>query len=302
MIPQSCPLCGSRAVTPYWPRVWQAPERKVYACADCRVLFVWPRLENEAENALYDGYAGHLAARGVIDSPETPEQTFNRRAPAQDYRLRVLADYLPGSGSIAEIGGGCGNFIGPLWAKGFLARAALVEPCQEHREFAADRFPGLTCVSDVTKLPPQPFDALVALHVLEHIARPASFLDLCADLLAPGGRLIIETPSSADPLLSLYDCAAYKDFYFQPMHHYIYSEETLCNLLAAHGFVPLAFEHVQRYPLSNHLAWLSKGRPGGDSNLNALLGEPCQNAYRDRLRAVRRTDTIFGVFTLTGRL
>jgi SAM-dependent methyltransferase len=301
MTPEPCPLCGATDVTPYWPRVWQSPGRAVYACAACRVLFVWPQLDPEATAALYTGYADHLAARGVIDRPETAAQTFARRAPAQGYRRRILAPYLPDGAAVAEIGGGCGNFIGPLWAEGRLSAAALVEPCPPHREFAAERFPGLVCAADVAELAPRRFDVLVALHVLEHIAQPGPFLTCCAGLLAPGGRLVLETPSAADPLLSLYDCAAYKDFYFQPMHHYVYGEDALRRLLGAHGFTALAFEHVQRYPLSNHLAWLSKGRPGGDGPLDALLGGACQDAYRERLRAARRTDTVFGIFTPTVR-
>lgn len=107
----------------------------------------------------------------------------------------------------------------------------------------------------------------------------------------------METPASTDPLLSLYACAAYKDFYFQPMHPYVYCRETLDRLFASLAFTAVAFEHAQRYPLSNHLAWLSKGRPGGDPELDALLGPECQAAYRARLRAARVTDTVFGVFT-----
>lgn len=252
---------------------------------------------NDAETtAFYDGYPEHMAARNVIATPETPEETFRRRAKLQDYRFEALLPYIP-EGSVAlEIGGGCGNFIGELLHSGRLAAASLVESCTRHLDYARNRFPGLSCLTDMASQAPASHDLIIMLHVLEHIPEPRPLLAECVRLLKPGGKIIVETPASTDPLISMYNCTAYKDFYFQPMHPYVYCQSTFDHLFSAFGFSALAFEHVQRYSLSNHLIWLSKGRPGGDTTLDALLGPECQAAYRSSLRTSSLTDTIFGIF------
>lgn len=44
---------------------------------------------------------------------------------------------------------------------------------------------------------------------------------------------------------------------------FLYNTETLAALMKKAGYKINYIKQYQRYPLSNHLYWLSKGRPGG---------------------------------------
>ena len=51
-------------------------------------------------------------------------------------------------------------------------------------------------------------------------------------------------------------------------------------------------KHVQRYPLANHLYWLSKGKPGGHKQWNFINSESLNKQYEQQLAALGMTDTI----------
>ena len=51
-------------------------------------------------------------------------------------------------------------------------------------------------------------------------------------------------------------------------------------------------KHVQRYPLSNHLYWLAKGRPGGHQKWDFLDNIKLNAEYENQLALIGKTDTI----------
>ena len=52
------------------------------------------------------------------------------------------------------------------------------------------------------------------------------------------------------------------------------------------------FEHIQRYPLSNHLYWLANGKPGGHQVWNFLDDNVLNQKYEKQLKSKGITDTI----------
>ena len=70
------------------------------------------------------------------------------------------------------------------------------------------------------------------------------------------------------------------------------------NLFSLNKFEVKEIINIQRYNLTNHLYWLSKGKPGGhkkweDMNLNSL-----NNEYKKLLINNNETDTILAVCEL----
>jgi 2-polyprenyl-3-methyl-5-hydroxy-6-metoxy-1,4-benzoquinol methylase len=89
-----------------------------------------------------------------------------------------------------------------------------------------------------------PFDAIILSDVLEHVPEPRTLLDLCADLLCPGGVLCVNVPDFEDRRLRREVRAACSGEPFtrelNPWEHLQYfSPRTLRALLSAAGFVPL---------------------------------------------------------------
>ena len=51
-------------------------------------------------------------------------------------------------------------------------------------------------------------------------------------------------------------------------------------------------KHVQRYPLSNHLYWLAKGKSNGHQKWNFLDNSKLNAEYENQLALIGKTDTI----------
>lgn len=100
-------------------------------------------------------------------------------------------------------------------------------------------------------------------HVVEHLPDPRAILKTLASMLAKNGRMVIEVPSSEDVLLTLYDSDAFQRFTYWCQHLYLFNAETLRRLAEQAGLRIVSIQQYQRYPLSNHLYWLSQDKPGG---------------------------------------
>ncbi len=77
-------------------------------------------------------------------------------------------------------------------------------------------------------------------HVLEHLDSPRRALEQARELLAPGGAILIETPTV--------DCVWFRVAprrwrQLIPDHYYFFSRATLTALLASAGLEPL--EHIK---------------------------------------------------------
>ena len=57
---------------------------------------------------------------------------------------------------------------------------------------------------------------------LEHLADPRGTLVQLAQHLRPHGRIVVEVPSSADALLTLYDCDAFRRFTYWSQHLFLF--------------------------------------------------------------------------------
>jgi cyclopropane fatty-acyl-phospholipid synthase-like methyltransferase len=136
------------------------------------------------------------------------------------------------------------------------------------------------------------YDLITAFHVVEHLLDPRSVLAKLAGALTPSGRMILEVPSAEDALLSLYDCDAFQRFTYWSQHLYLFNAGTLEMLAHQAGLRVLAVQHYQRYPLSNHLHWLSQGKPGGHQRWAFLDTPALASAYANTLAAVGKTDTL----------
>ena len=72
--------------------------------------------------------------------------------------------------------------------------------------------------------------------------------------------------------------------------------KTLVLLAEKAGLKTVSINFEQRYPLSNHLYWLSKGRPDGNKEWEILSSPDLNIAYAEILAKIGRSDTIIGIF------
>ena len=142
------------------------------------------------------------------------------------------------------------------------------------------------------------YDLITAFHVIEHLAEPRAMLTSLAGSLAPNGWLIIEVPSAHDILLALYDCDAFQRFTYWSQHLFLFNPSTLKTLVRQAGLRMVALQHYQRYPISNHLHWLSSGKPGGHQRWSFIDTPELTHAYASTLAALGMTDTLIAYVEL----
>jgi len=133
---------------------------------------------------------------------------------------------------------------------------------------------------------------ITAFHVVEHLQNPRGIISNLGKLLKPKGRLIVEVPSADDALLTLYDCDAFQRFTYWSQHLFLFNASTLTLLAEQAGLKVIAVQHYQRYPLSNHIYWLSQGKPGGHQRWSFMDTPELRQAYTNMLASMGRTDTL----------
>ena len=72
----------------------------------------------------------------------------------------------------------------------------------------------------------------------------------------------------------------------------MFNEKTLTDLIKKSEFKINYIEQIQRYPLSNHLYWLSKGLPNGQNNYSIFNNEKLNYEYDKVLKREKMCDTL----------
>jgi 2-polyprenyl-3-methyl-5-hydroxy-6-metoxy-1,4-benzoquinol methylase len=170
-----------------------------------------------------------------------------------------------------------------------------VEPSDAYRVYASSR--NIETVGALTDLAGRRFDVIALYYVVEHLRDPVAYAAGLRDRLNPGGRLLIEVPNVNDALLSVYRLAAFSTFYWQRAHYHNFSAATLSRVLERAGYRVETFPE-QRYDLSNHIVWMSEGRPGGHGRHAEWLGPAVDREYRASLMKNWTCDTVFAVATI----
>jgi SAM-dependent methyltransferase len=113
-------------------------------------------------------------------------------------------------------------------------------------------------------LPGRQFDTIVAADILEHLENPGLFLVAARQHLAPGGRLVVTTPSPFMFTNFLYALLHYPKTCQNPEHTTWFCPQTLKNLAARCEFSVIHYEPIWFYPkgrgsrLFRVYAWLMR--------------------------------------------
>jgi 2-polyprenyl-3-methyl-5-hydroxy-6-metoxy-1,4-benzoquinol methylase len=190
-----------------------------------------------------------------------------------------------------DFGCGLGGMLDELGSQA--QWAAGLEPNQQRAEIVRSK--GHNVIGSIEEVPEQSLDIITMFHVLEHISEPVDVLSALKSRLKPGGRLLVEVPHARDALFTLYDSDAFKKFTFWSEHLVLHTRQSLRLLLSQAGFSDLEITGYQRYPLANHLYWLSRGKPAGQEVWPFLDRSILHNEYSGALAAIDRTDTLISI-------
>jgi 2-polyprenyl-3-methyl-5-hydroxy-6-metoxy-1,4-benzoquinol methylase len=142
--------------------------------------------------------------------------------------LRQIGPLLPKGGRVLEVGAGIGCTVKVFERAGF--RAEGIDPGGEFLNYSRQRLNAQVEVGDLYDLPEtHQFDAVLLVHVIEHLASPRKALNKIATLLKPGGLLYVECPNLEAPF-------ARRDRLFHVAHIHNFIPASLEMLANSCGF------------------------------------------------------------------
>lgn len=278
----SCYLCGSVSHHVRPGSVRDNAGLKVLECDDCGLVYL----------SSFDHIRpSHYAESGMHDGTPIPVEDWLRESGADDERRFCSLKQMLVDRKVLDFGCGAGGFL--LKARNVAAVAEGIEPelrLQTHFGKAGLRVH--TQLDALATPGTRRFDVITAFHVVEHLPDPRAMLTRLASLLEKGGELVIEVPNSDDALLTLYACEAFTHFTYWSQHLFLFNPGTLSDLVRQAGLAMRWMKQVQRYPLSNHLYWLSQGKPGGHQKWAFIDSRALDEAYGAQLAAMERCDTL----------
>lgn len=273
----SCYLCNSTSFKSRKGRVRDAQDLNILECVACGLVAL--------------SSAGHIQVgfyekSGMHGEALVPIDIWLKETDADDQRRFEMLKVALANKKVLDFGCGAGGFL--VKAQALAAHVAGIELEQRVQTHWAGR---LTIHSDIVSAGVG-YDLITAFHVVEHLPDPRKTLQSLAQLIAKNGRMIIEVPSSEDALLTLFDCDAFQRFTYWSQHLFLFNAETLRQLANQAGLKVIAMQQYQRYPLSNHLHWLSQGNPGGHQKWSFLNSPILAEAYANTLAAIGKCDTL----------
>lgn len=254
---------------------------RVLRCGSCGLVFL-DSMDHVGEKEYYCTEFGK-----DVYGDWTWQQYLNQSRQDDERRFQMIKPML-NNRSYLDVGCGAGGVVSA--ASKLCKRVSAVEPMERWNHFLRDG--GVDVFSSVDELGDAKFDIVTLFHVLEHIADPIPFLKTLREKLSDNGTLVIEVPNVEDVLITLYDSKPFSEFTYWSPHLYYYSAGTLKTLLMRAGFANVNIQQCQRYPLSNHLKWLSQGKPGGHVDWSFIDSPELSSAYESQLSKLNMCDTL----------
>lgn len=182
-----------------------------------------PEAADASVAAAAAGYLSEMAAGGYDMDSIGP------------FHARMIPWLLEHSGvrredTVVDIGAGQGHGLIPLHRAGWRSLIAVDRDAYNFERFEAELgFRTLRC--DIEREPlaleGESVDAVMMMHLIEHLADPTHALSECFRVLRPGGSLFVVTPDWRKQL---------KEFYRDPTHVHPYDKQAMARLLRGHGF------------------------------------------------------------------
>jgi len=280
---KKCYLCGKKEFEHVQGKVRDLPTMPILRCRRCGLVFL--------ANFYHIDDKFYEESRMLEKEPMGYWKNYLKKCSLDDTRRAAWVKARVPIKSLLDFGCGAGGFLVKI--KSFVKKCSGIEKDNRMRAIIERRLK-IKVYADINEVDER-FDFITLFHVLEHFKEPKDILIKLSKLLNKGGKIIIEVPNSNDALLSLYKNKKFSEFTYWKCHLYSFNISNLKRLIKAAGFSLNSISQIQRYPLSNHLYWLSKGKPGGHEIWGFIDSQELKDAYESQLAKIEACDTLIAL-------
>lgn len=226
---ERCELCGSSAISLYHTD-WRG--NQIFRCADCNIQFQNPQYSADYLTEYYSSYT----------------QPRKHLAPGTDashrYHLDWLNRYADQPGKLLDVGCGKGELMVLAQDQGWQAEGYDVDPATTAVTAERIGMPVYSGEFDQVDFTGKSYDALVMIHVIEHLKSPHPYFRVFDSILKPGGLLMVAAPNLASPSARFKHWLEQRgwrkklvgDYYDTDHHLWYYSRASLKHLLDQYGY------------------------------------------------------------------
>ena len=251
----SCNLCGGEAATVLFAatdKLDSQPDTfactspghgehyQIVRCGQCGLRYSSPRPNEELLNAEYQQVEDPMYEREL----EGRLTTFHRN-------LKFVESFCR-TGTILDIGTGMGTFLYLAKLNGWNVNG--IEPSHWSAQKAEELY-GLQINIGGYSLAPKihaQLDVVTMWDVIEHVSDPLNTLQVCNQVLKPGGKLIFSTVDAG----SAYARITGKAWpWLMKMHLYYFDRQTMAAYLRKAGFQTLQIRTYRHTISANYLAY-----------------------------------------------
>jgi len=273
-----CYLCNSSSFNLIKKGVRDNNDLSVLSCNNCGLVSL--DSFNHIDENFYENSNMHSTKVDISNWLKETEKDDNRR---YLYLLEKIKNK-----KILDFGAGNGGFL--FKAKEVANDVFGIEPEMQFKSFFKKN--KLNILNSLDELKSKKFDLITAFHVFEHLKEPLKILNDLMPHVSEKGEIIIEVPNCDDALLSYFNSDAFSNFTYWSQHLFLFNEKTLTDLVKKANYKINYINQVQRYPLSNHLYWLSKALPNGQSKYSIFNNEKLNVEYEKVLKKEKICDTL----------
>jgi len=278
-------ICEESSIELYYPQVRDRDDISVLKCKKSGVIFlsrsdhmdVSHYEEKEGFRYWATGDRRHAVNVGHEDK----------------LRRKELLQHIVANRKWMDIGTGSGGILDEL--SPLASQTYAVEPQKIARDSLKQL--GYNVYQSIENITEKDIEVVTLFHVFEHFTNPLEDLKLIFQKMDSQGKIVIEVPHAKDFLISFLENESFKKFTFWSEHLILHTRQSLTVFLEKSGFEDIVVTGCQRYPLANHLHWLSKNQPGGHQKWNFLRTIELDSAYSQMLSQLDKNDTIIATAT-----
>jgi len=278
-------VCEESSIEQYYPQVRDRDDVAVMKCNKSGVIFL--SRSDHMDMSHYE------EKEGFRYWSSTDRKHAVNVGHEDKLRRKNLLQHVVANRKWLDIGTGSGGILDEL--SPLASETCAVEPQKIARESLKQL--GYNVYPSIEGVTLTNFDVVTLFHVFEHFTNPLEDLKLICQKMASQGTIVIEVPHAKDFLISFLEHESFKKFTFWSEHLILHTRQSLTLFLEEAGFEDIVVTGYQRYPLANHLHWLSQNQPGGHQKWHFLRTMELDSAYSQMLSQLDKNDTIIAMAT-----